>query len=44
MMEINEVEVQRRIRILKLRGTNHSTSIFNLDFVDGKFRATWALE
>lgn len=44
MLEINQVEVQRRIRILKLRGTNHSTSYFTLDFKDGKFRAAWALE
>jgi len=44
MLEINDVEVQRRIRILKMRGTNHSTSIFTLDFKNGKFLATWALE
>jgi KaiC/GvpD/RAD55 family RecA-like ATPase len=44
MHEINEVDVQRRIRILKLRGTNHSTSFFLLNFKDGRFEATWALE
>jgi KaiC/GvpD/RAD55 family RecA-like ATPase len=44
MVEINEVDVQRRIRVMKMRGTNHSTSIFNLDFKEGRFQATWALE
>lgn len=42
--ELNEVDVQRRIRVLKMRGTNHSTSIFKLDFEKGKFQAAWALE
>jgi len=44
MFELNEVDVQRRIRVLKMRGTNHSTSLFKLDFKDGKFKAAWALE
>jgi KaiC/GvpD/RAD55 family RecA-like ATPase len=44
MFELNEVEIQRRIRVLKMRGTNHSTSFFKLDFKDGKFKAAWALE
>jgi KaiC/GvpD/RAD55 family RecA-like ATPase len=44
MYELDEVSVQRRIRVLKLRGTNHSTSYYKLDFKDGKFRAAWALE
>jgi len=44
MYELDEVSIQRRIRVLKLRGTNHSTSAYKLDFKDGKFRAAWALE
>jgi KaiC/GvpD/RAD55 family RecA-like ATPase len=44
MHELNEVEIQRRVRVLKMRATNHSTSVFKLDFKDGKFKAAWALE
>ncbi|OPY34886.1 MAG: circadian clock protein KaiC [Methanomassiliicoccales archaeon PtaU1.Bin124] len=38
--EIGETDVQRRIRAVKLRSTNHKTGYFSLLFSDGMFRAT----
>jgi len=40
LQSIGETDVQRRIRAVKLRSTNHKTGYFSLMFSDGKFRAT----
>jgi KaiC/GvpD/RAD55 family RecA-like ATPase len=40
LQEIGETDIQRRIRCIKLRSTNHKTGYFSLLFTEGKFRAT----
>ncbi|NLX47943.1 MAG: AAA family ATPase [Euryarchaeota archaeon] len=40
LQSIGETDVQRRIRAVKLRSTNHKTGYFSLMFNDGMFRAT----
>jgi len=40
LQNIGEADVQRRIRCIKLRSTNHKTGNFSLMFSDGMFRAT----
>jgi KaiC/GvpD/RAD55 family RecA-like ATPase len=40
LQSIGETDVQRRIRAVKLRSTNHKTGYFSLMFSDGMFRAT----
>ena len=40
LQNIGESDVQRRIRAVKLRSTNHKTGYFSLMFSDGMFRAT----
>jgi KaiC/GvpD/RAD55 family RecA-like ATPase len=40
LQSIGESDVQRRIRAVKLRSTNHKTGYFSLMFNDGTFRAT----
>lgn len=40
LKEIGETDIQRRIRCVKLRSTNHKTGYFSLLFADGRFRAT----
>lgn len=40
LQEIGETDIQRRIRCIKLRSTNHKTGYFSLLFADGRFRAT----
>lgn len=40
LQSIGESDVQRRIRAVKLRSTNHKTGYFSLMFNDGMFRAT----
>ena len=40
LQEIGETDIQRRIRAVKLRSTNHKTGYFSLLFNDGKFSAT----
>ncbi|MCX6651374.1 MAG: RAD55 family ATPase [Methanomassiliicoccales archaeon] len=40
LQNIGEADVQRRIRAVKLRSTNHKTGYFSLMFSDGMFRAT----
>jgi len=40
LQEIGETDIQRRIRAIKLRSTDHKTGYFSLLFSDGKFRAT----
>ncbi len=40
MHPISDVEVQRRIRIVKMRGSNHKTGFHALVFEDGRFQVT----
>ncbi len=40
MVEVDEVQVERRIRIVKMRATNHSMNNFNLIFDGGRFKIT----
>lgn len=40
MENVDEVNVQRRIRCVKMRGTNHSPNYYTLLFGDGVFQAT----
>lgn len=40
LQELGETDIQRRIRAVKLRSTNHKTGYFSLLFSDGKFSAT----
>ena len=40
MHQISDVEVQRRIRIVKMRGSNHKTGFHALVFEDGRFQVT----
>ena len=43
MHQVSDVAVQRRLRIVKLRGTAHETGYFALVFEDGRFSVTRAL-
>ena len=40
MHPITDVEVQRRIRVVKMRGSNHKTGFHALVFEDGRFQVT----
>jgi len=40
LQEIGETDIQRRIRAVKIRCTNHKPGYFSLLFSDGMFRAT----
>jgi len=40
LQEIGETDIQRRIRAVKLRSTNHKTGYFSLLFNEGVFSAT----
>jgi len=40
LQEIGETDIQRRIRCIKMRSTNHKIGYFSLLFAEGKFRAT----
>ena len=40
---VSDVEVQRRVRIVKMRGTRHDSSFFTLLVEDGRLRATRAM-
>jgi KaiC/GvpD/RAD55 family RecA-like ATPase len=40
LAEIGETDIQRRIRCIKLRSTNHKTGYFSLLLAEGRFRAT----
>ncbi len=40
MHPISDVEVQRRIRVVKMRGSNHKTGFHALVFEDGRFQVT----
>ncbi len=37
---VGDLDVYRRIRCLKMRGVDHSTNIYTLEFKAGRFRAT----
>jgi KaiC/GvpD/RAD55 family RecA-like ATPase len=39
----DESAVRRRIRCAKMRGTNHDTSFYSLQFINGKFAATQSM-
>ena len=40
MERVDDVNIQRRIRCVKMRGTNHSTNYHTLLFSEGEFQAT----
>jgi KaiC/GvpD/RAD55 family RecA-like ATPase len=40
MERVNEVDVDRRIRCVKMRGVNHNTGYFTLEFKDEAFQAS----
>ena len=40
MAQVGEIDIQRRIRCVKMRSTNHNTGFFTLLFKDGEFYAT----
>lgn len=43
MERVNEVDVSRRIRCVKMRGVNHNTGYFTLEFKDDEFQAGQAI-
>jgi KaiC/GvpD/RAD55 family RecA-like ATPase len=43
MERVSEVDVQRRIRFVKMRGVKHNTGYFTLEFKNNVFQATQAL-
>jgi KaiC/GvpD/RAD55 family RecA-like ATPase len=43
MERVNEVDVHRRIRCVKMRGVNHNTGYFTLEFKEGAFQASQAI-
>ncbi len=43
LQQINDLDVQRRIRCYKMRSTNHKTGSYALVFEDGVFSATRAM-
>jgi len=43
MAEIGDTDVQRRIRVVKMRSTNHASNYFSLLFDHASFRATRVL-
>lgn len=43
MDRLGQFETQRRLRCIKMRGTEHETSCFVLDFESGRFTATKAI-
>ena len=40
---VGDIDIFRRIRCIKLRGMNHNTSIFTLEYKDGLFKITEAI-
>jgi len=40
MEKVGEIDVYRRIRCVKMRGVNHSTGIFTLEFKGGNFQVS----
>ncbi len=43
MHQVNDVDVQRRIRVVKMRAANHKTGFYALVFEDGEFSVTRAM-
>lgn len=43
MEKIGDIDIHRRIRCVKMRGMDHNTSIFTLEFKDNIFRITQAI-
>ena len=43
MHPISDTDVQRRIRVIKMRGSHHKTGFYTLVFEDGRFQATRAM-
>jgi len=43
MERVNEVDVHRRIRCVKMRGVDHNTGYFTLEFKDDTFQASQAI-
>lgn len=43
MVEVGEIEVQRRLRVVKMRETDHSSSYFSFYFKEGTFYVTRAI-
>ena len=43
MHQVNDVNIQRRLRVVKMRSANHKTGFFALVFEDGNFSVTRAL-
>jgi KaiC/GvpD/RAD55 family RecA-like ATPase len=40
MHQISDAEVQRRLRVVKMRGSNHRTGFHAIVFEDGRFQIT----
>ncbi|HKZ99207.1 MAG TPA: RAD55 family ATPase [Thermoplasmata archaeon] len=40
MHQISDVDIQRRIRVVKMRGANHRTGFYAIVFEDGRFQVT----
>lgn len=40
MHQFSDVDIQRRIRVVKMRGSNHKTGFYALLFEDGRFQVT----
>ena len=43
MHQVSDVAIQRRLRVVKMRGTAHETGYFALVFEEGRFGVTRAL-
>ncbi|UCH88040.1 MAG: AAA family ATPase [Thermoplasmata archaeon] len=43
MKQVGEIDIHRRIRCIKMRGMDHSTSQFTLEFKKNEFRVTRAI-
>jgi len=43
MHQVNDLNVQRRLRVVKMRGANHKTGFYALVFEDGEFNVTRAM-
>jgi KaiC/GvpD/RAD55 family RecA-like ATPase len=43
MHQVNDIDIQRRLRVVKMRSANHRMGFFALVFEDGKFSVTRAL-
>lgn len=41
--QVNDIDVQRRVRVVKMRSANHRTGFYALVFEDGRFNVTRAM-